>query len=603
MKFTEEQKQVIFCFQGPMMVLACPGSGKTMTIIGRAAVLREKFPKDNILIATFSKNAERQMQERYENIFGKDNQIKWCTLHSLALEISRELPGKKDVEILTESERRKYFSNRQMVCGYSKEQTMYLINKMESIIYNINTLGNPNFEDEEELAQYESILAVEIPRYQDYKKCSRKKDYNDMLFDAIKALNNQNILERWQHKYKFIMIDEAQDMDIYQAQICYRLAASHRNICLIGDDDQSIYGFRTIGVSVLNDFVVKYPEYRIFDLGKNFRCPIPIVESSAKLISNNKNRFDKKMQAFSVVTNQVQVEIFKNFWQQTYFVVETIKEILKSGVAAEQIAILCRTNRANELIAAGLNEAGLQFHTSERIENYHENIFFNDILAYWRLANGKEKNGDLQRIIDKPRRGYLNRDVSRLSFKELRELDLQTIQDQESYATIVQLRKDIELLNACHTNKQFLDTLGQKVGYLNWADKYIGESKENYIYLLQRLESAFHQGKMKKSMEQWEKDVLDYRKVVQQSRESKTGISMCSFHAAKGLEWDYVFIINAIEGQTPFHKAIKSGRVEQIEEERRNFYVAVTRARKQLFITGVEYGKIEKSRFIDEMKL
>ena len=412
MKFTEEQKQVIFCFQGPMMVLACPGSGKTMTIIGRAAVLREKFPKDNILIATFSKNAERQMQERYENTFGKDNQIKWCTLHSLALEISRELPGKKDVEILTESERRKYFSNRQMVCGYSKEQTMYLINKMESIIYNINTFGNPNFEDEEELAQYESILAVEIPRYQDYKKCSRKKDYNDMLFDAIKALNNQNILERWQHKYKFIMIDEAQDMDIYQAQICYRLAASHRNICLIGDDDQSIYGFRTIGVSVLNDFVVKYPEYRIFDLGKNFRCPIPVVESSAKLISNNKNRFDKKMQAFSVVTNQVQVEIFKNFWQQTYFVVETIKEILKSGVAAEQIAILCRTNRANELIAAGLNEAGLQFHTSERIENYHENIFFNDILAYWRLANGKEKNGDLQRIIDKPRRGYLNRDVN-----------------------------------------------------------------------------------------------------------------------------------------------------------------------------------------------
>lgn len=145
--------------------------------------------------------------------------------------------------------------------------------------------------------------------------------------------------------------------------------------------------------------------------------------------------------------------------------------------------------------------------------------------------------------------------------------------------------------------------MGQKVGYLNWADKYIGESKENYIYLLQRLESAFHQGKMKKSMEQWEKDVLDYRKVVQQSKESKTGISMCSFHAAKGLEWDYVFIINAIEGQTPFHKAIKSGRIEQIEEERRNFYVAVTRARKQLFITGVEYGKIEKSRFIDEMKL
>lgn len=108
MKFTEEQKQVISCFQGPMMVLACPGSGKTMTIIGRAAFLREKFPQNNILIATFSKNAELQMQERYENIFGRDNQIKWCTLHSLALEISRELPGKRDVEILTESEKRKY---------------------------------------------------------------------------------------------------------------------------------------------------------------------------------------------------------------------------------------------------------------------------------------------------------------------------------------------------------------------------------------------------------------------------------------------------------------------------------------------------------------
>lgn len=137
MMFTEEQKQVISCFQGPMMVLACPGSGKTMTIIGRAAFLREKFPRNNILIATFSRNAESQMQERYEYIFGRDNQIKWCTLHSLALEISRELPGKKDVEILTESEKKKYFSNRQMVCGYSKEQTMYLINNIESIIYNL----------------------------------------------------------------------------------------------------------------------------------------------------------------------------------------------------------------------------------------------------------------------------------------------------------------------------------------------------------------------------------------------------------------------------------------------------------------------------------
>ena len=603
MKFTEEQKQVISCFHGPMMVLACPGSGKSMTIIGRAASLREKFPRNNILIATFSKNAERQMQERYENIFGMDNQIKWCTLHSLALEISRELPGKKDVEILTESEKRKYFSNRQTVCGYSKEQTMYLMNKMETVLYNIHTAGNPCFEDADELEQYERILTVEIPRYEAYKKYSRKKDYNDMLFDAVKALNNERILERWQHKFQFIMIDEAQDMDMYQAQICYKLAENHRNICLIGDDDQSIYGFRTMGISVLKDFTEKYSEYRMFDLGKNFRCPIPVVESSARLILNNKSRFEKKMQAFSAVTNEIKVDIFKNFWQQTYFVIQTIKELLESGVAAEQIAILYRTNHANESIAAELNENGVTFHTSEKVENYHENIFFNDILAYWRLANGKEKAGDLQRIIDKPRRGYLNRDIGRLSYKKLVELDLQTIQDAESCATITRLISDIDMLKACSTNKQFLNTLSKKVGYLNWADKYIGESGENSIYLLQRLESVFHQGKMKKSMEQWEKDVLDYRNVVRQSNESKNGISMCSFHAAKGLEWDYVFVVNAIEGQTPFHKAINSGSIAQIEEERRNFYVAITRARIQLYITGVEYGKIKKSRFIDEMKL
>lgn len=603
MKFTEEQKQVIFCFQGPMMVLACPGSGKTMTIIGRAAVLREKFPKSNILIATFSKNAERQMQERYENIFGRDNQIKWCTLHSLALEISRELPGKVDVEILSEREKKKYFSNRQMVCGYSKAQTMYLMNEMENAIYNIHTYGSPCFEDEDELAQYERILAVEIPLYVAYKKYSLKKDYNDMLFDAIEALKNEKVLERWQRKFQFIMIDEAQDMDKYQAQICYKLAENHRNICLIGDDDQSIYGFRTMGTSVLKEFIEKYYEYRMFDLGKNFRCPIPVVESAARLILNNKNRFDKKMQAFSAVANEIEVEIFENFWQQTYFVVQTVKELLESGIAAEQIAILYRTNHANESIAAELNESGVVFYTSEKVENYHENIFFNDILAYWRLANGKEKAGDLQRIIDKPRRGYLNRDIGRLSYKKLVELDLQTIQDVESCATITKLISDIDMLKTCCTNKQFLDILSKKVGYLNWADKYIGESGENSIYLLQRLESVFHQGKMKKSMEQWEKDVLDYKKVVRQSREGKNGIAMCSFHAAKGLEWDYVFVVNAIEDQTPFHKAINSGSIEQMEEERRNFYVAITRAKKQLYITSVEYRKIKKSRFIDEMNL
>lgn len=600
MKFTQEQVNAIYKMNGPVQILACPGSGKTTTIVGKVGVLRQRYPNDHVLVTTFSEKAAREMKEKYDSYFGEDVCITWCTLHSLAYQIAINKYHNRLYSIITEDEIEKCFYER-MKGRYSEGIIKHVIQHITNIVYEIRLSGSPHYETEEDKEKYGSVYAEAVPYYIAYKKATLRKDYNDMVFDAIDVLKDVEILKRWQQRYQFIIVDEAQDMDPFQARICYALAQKHRNICIVGDDDQSIYAFRGAGISTFQNFADSFPEYCSFDLGKNFRSPEAIVIASQKLISNNKKRMNKKIESANGNLGGVDVQCFAKFSDQTAFIIKQIKELITDGESPENIAVLYRTKRANEQVAALLYEQGIEFHTSERMVDYHSNVFFQDILAYWRIANGEEKVGDVERIINKPNRGAKQSKFLSLSYKKLMEVDLDENEDRAFVTAVKKLKNDIASLEKCKSNKTFINTLMRDVGYINWVDQYIGQSENNFIYLEQIFETILHQSRMFPTIDIWISHVYDYRKIAGQSVQSQKGVALLTFHAAKGLEWDYVFVINAIEGQTPLNRVIQSGGDEEIEEERRIFYVAITRAKKHLFVTCVKNKKMKPSRFIMEM--
>lgn len=598
-KFTKEQRNVINTCNGPMLVMACPGSGKTLTIIGKIGVIRERYKEAHVLAVSFSKNAAEEMQQRYESYFGEDLYIEWWTLHALARKIAMAIPGYQENKILTDEEKQEYFSQRAKRCDYTNVEVAYLTNNIEKAIYDVKIYGELKIPDEEK-SRYERILQQEVEKYIWYKKICQRKDLNDLLYDAIAVLKNEKYLKKWQQKFQFIIVDEAQDMDPFQEQICYMLAQKHRNICLVGDDDQSIYSFRGSGLDVLNKFQEHFPDRKVLDLGKNFRCPQEVVDMSERLIKHNKHRIEKKIESCSGWLEKVTIEYFKNYWEQTDFVVKEIERLKKMGVKDEQIAILYRTNRANEQIVAELYDKGIEFHTSEKIVNYYENVFFLDIAAYWRIAQNKEKKGDWERIINKPQRGWVDDRFGKYTLEQivLKKDDL----DAKSSQTIEKLKSDIIFLKCCRSAKEFIDKLTKKIGYLKWADQYIGEAKSNYIYLGQMLETVLHQARQKKTIDQWIESVYEYHNAINIYRNNQNGITLGTFHSAKGLEWDYVFVINAIEGQTPVFRVLEENDENMIEEERRAFYVAVTRAKKKLYVTGINFKRTKTSRFVYEMQ-
>lgn len=607
----QSQEQAAETSDGQFLIIACPGSGKTTVIIERIHRMIEKgIPQANMLVITFTKAAADEMQKRYEDKFGT-SAVLFGTIHSVCFRVLRKALNLSVENILRESEQWDFF-RRYLISRISQtDLEEYIRQLMTEISYVKNSRTNPaayisNVCSSNDFVQF-------FYAYEDYKRERSLIDFDDMLILCRKVLIHMpQELAYWKEKFKYIMIDEFQDTNRIQADIFYMLAGKNGNIFVVGDDDQSIYGFRSADSTIMLEFQKTFPQCTKIYLDTNYRSCENIVEGAAKLIKHNQIRFEKQIRANRKDTGTIFTTCHKDSMAQALSVIENVRQMHKNGIDYNDMAVLYRTNNENQILVGSLislKDDKIPFYTTENPKDIHNEFIYGDLMAYWRLAEGNWKDGDLQRILNRPSR-FLKAEV----FKDckfvlndmLRHCDMLEGSNRinQAKSKIFDLVMHVKKLKG-KPPEEFIDYMMNVVQYKKWLSDYAaftGKKVEDLLGILQMLKE---EAKGFTSMADWDAYAQFYAKKIQELRRSKNkkGLCLSTFHSAKGLEWKAVILIDCNEGFCPYRKADTPA---QYEEERRLFYVAATRAKDTLLMFYLKAdAEMEKSpsRYLSEFGL
>lgn len=601
LQLNEKQKQMVAAKEGPVLVVACPGSGKTTTMIARAKALVDYGVNPaKLLVITFTKQAATHMQQKYEKAYGKEG-ITFGTIHSICYRMLQSVAGYTKKDILLESEKWAFLAGQLhgKVAAAEMEETISGIMREISFVKN-KCIPPEAYEPD---STDKRTFCILFHAYEDFRKSAGKIDFDDMLILARDILfNNGMVLEEYRKKYSYIMIDEFQDTNRVQADIFYLLAGENGNILVVGDDDQNVYGFRAAESAIMLDFPKKFPNCKIIYLDTNYRSEPEIIEIASKLIACNKKRFEKDFKGEKKGKGHIKITCFPDVVKQRDSVVEQLKKLHETGVPYEEMSVLYRTNKQNLMYVQALMKEEIPFYTTEAVKDHHMEFPFQDFMAYYRLAAGNPWKGDLQRILNRPSR-YLKGDAFKnciYNIDQMIECANRCSNPDAAKDRIYSMVDDIENL-ATMNPTQFVGYLYNVMDYRAGALSYAAYCGKDESEVNELLDSLIDEAKQFNTMREWADYAKTYNKKLQEKRKNKEGICLSTYHSAKGLEWDYVFLIDCNEDMTPFKKAESP---EEIEEERRLFYVAVTRARKGVRFTWVSDNgpkKMFPSRFLTEM--
>lgn len=602
--YSSNQKKAIEHGAGPLMVLAGPGSGKTFVITHRIKYLIEGsgINPAHILVVTFSRAAAKEMKDRFEKLQGKSH-VTFGTFHSVFFSILKTAYGFSAEQIASDELRYTLIKE--------------LIKKNEIVNEDINTLSG-NLLNEIALIKQDNIniknyysnsIASDTFKklYKEYEaelETRNKLDFEDMLSLTYELLSERkDILTAVQNRYQYILVDEFQDINFLQYNIIKLMAGKKQNITVVGDDDQSIYRFRGARPEIMLGFERDFRNVSKVFLDINFRSTTQIVDASTKLISFNSKRFPKTFKANNGSGAPVSVIEFKNPFAEVNSIIKDIKEYIKAEQDINNIAVLYRTNLSPRLLIERMMKNNIPFTIRDSIPNLFEHWVSKDIISYIKLAINLGNKNDLLRISNKPNR-YISRDS--LSSSKANIETLFDYYEDKSYM----IKRIIELREHLRTIKNLkpataLRYIRNVVGYDEYIEEYCDmngiESDDCYTVLgdLENSASEFNTfSDWFVHMEEYKEELIEARK---KSNEDDIGVRLMTFHSSKGLEFDIVYIIDVNEGSVPYKKAKGA---DEIEEERRMFYVAMTRARHKLFICYCKenFGKsIGKSDFIVEL--
>jgi len=462
-----------------------------------------------------------------------------------------------------------------------------------------------------ELANYYSTnCADEVFRsiYTEYNQRLRRAsliDFDDMLLLSYQLLDQRkDILSLWQKKFRYILIDEFQDINKVQYDIIRLLALPENNLFIVGDDDQSIYRFRGAKPEIMLQFPQDFPECKKISLNKNYRSTDNIVGAAGRLIKNNEKRFEKEVTAAKGEDRDIEIHHFATLAEQNQMLADEIIKLSKSGITLSEMAILIRTNMGSGAMIHKLMEYNIPFQMRDSLPNLFDHWITHDILAYIKIALGSTDRGLYLQIINRPKR-YISRECF-----ETPEVDYEAVKDYYEdknwmLERLDQLEYDLAALSRMNPYAA-LNYIRRGVGYEEFLKEYANQRKIKTEELLDVLDELQESTRDYKTYEEWFAYMENYREELKrqaiESRNSKTdSIMIATMHSSKGLEFKVVFIVDANEGITPHKKAVLA---EDIEEERRLFYVAMTRAKEYLYILCAKerYNKtMQISRFINEI--
>ena len=611
MSLNKAQKEAVSHKEGPCLVLAGPGSGKTLTIAKRIEylIMNYKVRPEEILVITFTKYAAWEMKNRTRSICGPSSYaVTFGTFHGIYYGILKWAYRLNQSNLLSDEE--KYRILREILPGIDWDQEPEADEEkdyLQELAIEIGNVKNNCMDIEEyEPVKYTTEKFRKLYRtYEETKKKYRKIDFEDMLIQCRDLfMKRPDILKKWQEKFQYILVDEFQDVNQAQYDVVRMLAAPQDNLFVVGDDDQSVYGFRGAKPGIMKEFMKDYPKARQILLDVNYRSSGYIVKGALRVIGNNKIRFEKKIEAFRKPDETVHVQEVKDPVQEAEYVLERIREYREKGVSYTEMAVLYRTNVDARAMSELMTEYQIPFVMKEHLNNIYEHFIALDMISYLRLSQGEYDRKYFLQIANRPNR-YLTREsmkTGNVSYESLRryyrdkdwmvdridqlEWDMKMICDKTPYAAIQYIRK--------------------RMGYDEFLKEYAAYRKISSEDLFALLEEIWQNSKGYGTIKEWFEHIESYGKMLKEQNKKngeKEGVNLMTMHAAKGLEFDTVFVIEANEGSCPYKKATAD---EEIEEERRLFYVAMTRAKRKLVISYVKEknGKdLLPSRFVSELLL
>ena len=617
-ELNEAQRQAVMHGEGPMLVLAGPGSGKTFVITNRISYLIEHRGVEprNILVITFTREAAMNMQGRFMAAQNKVYPVNFGTFHAIFYQMIKRSGCLKTAAILTDSDKKRIIIP--IIKDYIKETGKAVAEDvlrddaykcLSAFGYYKNT-GNREKAASMLEEPYKNDFKALLEKYETRRRQSGQMDFDDMLTQCKRMLvEHPDILENWRQQVKYLLVDERQDINPIQDEIIKMLAGESRNLFVVGDDDQSIYGFRGSEPSLMKQFLADYPDCKRVLLNMNYRCRPQIIQTSLKVINENKNRFAKDLKAAKEEVLSPQVRIFYTEEKGTQYqmITEQLKQLPQEVLCS--CAVLFRTNSQMQGMAPILAKAGIPYVMKEKGKCIYDHFIMQDINRYMMFAGGDHRRSLFLGIMNKPSR-YICREAltsEMVSFEEIRAYYRRYESPKHLAERLLQLGELEDGLKRLAGMKPYLAVkyLRKAMGYEGYLRQKAGTDKEKLAEWLEFLNDRNEEARGYTGYGEWLEYQEYFRKEAEQKaadKEQPGGVQLMTVHASKGLEFDRVWIPDVNEGVYPYgHMQTK----ETEDEERRMLYVAMTRAKESLeltFITGSGKRPRLMSRFLNPLK-
>ncbi|MFA9376962.1 MAG: ATP-dependent helicase [Lachnotalea sp.] len=605
MNLNKGQAEAVKHVNGPCIVVAPPGSGKTMVITQRTKYLIEKcgINPANILVITFTKAAASEMKERFTKLMGKHTPVSFGTFHAIFFTVLRHAYGFKGENILRDEQRIEFLKEIIHKTEMEIDDEMEFISDITS---EISLIKNDRIllEHYYSTSCPEDIFRKIYNEYDNKLRHAKLIDFDDMLVFCYELFKERkDILNAWQSKYQYILIDEFQDINKIQYDIIRMLAMPNNNLFIVGDDDQSIYRFRGAKPEIMLNFSKDYTKTKSVLLDTNYRSTKAIVDGAVRVIKNNKSRFVKNINTINGEGVPIVIQKLKDQNDENKVILDKIIEYREKGIEFSDIAVLYRTNTQPRTLIEKLMEYNIPFKMRDTIPNIYDHWITKNIISYISIARGSRERKEFLQIINRPKR-YVSReciDNMQISFENLSEYYKEKDWMVER---INKLEYDLKMLTKMPPYAA-INYIRQGIGYEEYLKEYAAFRKIKPEELIETLNEIQEGAKAFKTYEEWFTHIQEYtnelRAQVKNRNNNFNSVSLATMHSSKGLEYKKVFIIDVNEGITPFRKAVVEA---DLEEERRMFYVALTRAKEELFVYSLEERlgkKMDISRFVGEM--
>ncbi|MCD7825656.1 MAG: ATP-dependent helicase [Clostridiaceae bacterium] len=598
-----------------MLVLAGPGSGKTRVITERISYLirQRGIAPAHILVITFTKAAALEMRQRYRKMqSGNVNGVHFGTFHAIFFMILKYSFHYRAENIIQDAFKRDLLKRFLHETDLELQDENEFLGDLESEISRVKG-------ERMDLAHYYSPLCSNEVFQEIYLKYQRELqrrrliDFDDMLVKCCELLRDQpQICKMWQKQFRYILIDEFQDICQVQYDVVRLLAEPENNIFVVGDDDQSIYGFRGAKPDIMKQFLRDYSaEQCVLDI--NYRCAGPIVEAAGKLIACNHNRLPKKirpaLQADARAADTcVEIREFPRLSEENETIRGKILCYHEQGIPFREMAVLFRTNTQTRALSAKLLEMNIPFVLKEHVPNLYDHWIAQDILTYIRVARGNREREQVLRIINRPKR-YVHRNAFTEPYVDLEELKVFYEDKDWMVDRLEKLQYDLSML-ARMKPYAAVNFIRRGIGYDEYIKEYAEYRGIHPDTLFEVLDELQEEAGGQDSFEAWQDSIREYREALQEQKNKKSGpqqnreqedaVMLLTMHGSKGLEYECVFIPDANEGVVPHSKSVLCA---DMEEERRMFYVAMTRAKSHLHIYYLKerfHKEVDISRFVEE---